>query len=85
MHQTKHIEKRMNQRGISHQMLDLAFAYGTPIREKYVLGRKEVAARLAELRQEEKALLKIMDKGGLVVVEDDNTLITTYNLSRRPR
>ena len=85
MNGTQHIDKRMNQRGISRQMLNLALTYGTSVGEKYILGRKEVAARLAEIRQEERALLKVMDKGGVVVVEDDNTQITTYNLSRRSR
>lgn len=82
--QTNHMEKRMNQRGITKQMLDLVFTYGTPVQDKYVLGRKELTSRLAELRSEERALMKLMDKGGVVAVETDNAQITAYNFSSRP-
>ena len=82
--QTNHIEKRMNQRGITKQMLDLVFTHGTPVQDKYVLGRKELKSRLEELRNEERVLMKMMDKGGVVAVEADNAQITAYNFSSRP-
>jgi len=44
-----------------------------------VLGRNEIKQRLLELHREKKVLMKLLDKGGLVVVEENNRQITTYN------
>lgn len=79
MRHTKHIASRMNQRGISKAMIDLALAHGRCELDKYVLDRREVDRRLEELTRERSLLLKVRDKGGVVVVANDNTLITAYN------
>lgn len=85
MNQTQHVITRMSQRGISQAMVDLTITYGTIINDKYWLGRKGAQARLDELRKEQSDLIKLLDKGGLVVVGKDNTLITAYNCSSKPR
>lgn len=85
MHTSKHVRKRQNQRGISDAMLELAVIHGTPANDKYILGRKEINARLEEMVVEKRTLLKALDKGGVVAVEVDNTLVTAYNFSHRPR
>ena len=79
MRLSKHINLRMNQRAIGKNMLDLVLTHGRCEQDKYVLDRREVDRRLDELNRERGLLLKVRDKGGLVVVADGDTLITAYN------
>jgi hypothetical protein len=76
---SKHIVSRMNERGIGKAMVDLALTYGRCDQDKYVLDRREVDRRLEEIDRERGLLLKVRDKGGVVVVMGGDTLITTYN------
>jgi hypothetical protein len=55
-------------------MMDLVLMYGRCELDKYVFDR-----RLEELDRERGLLLKVPDKGGVVVVANDNILITAYN------
>lgn len=49
-----------------------------------MFGKKEAKQRLAALDHERRLLMKINDKGGVVVVvADGEALITTYNCSQR--
>lgn len=76
MERTHHIKQRMAQRGISKHMMELALAYGTlEGQDKYVLRQKDAIRILADMR----CLTKIIDKGGVIVVADGETLITAYN------
>ena len=79
MQSTRHIQQRMSQRGVTQGMVNLVMEYGTQEQDRYILGRKDVLALLATKREEERILMKILDKGGVVVVAADGTLITTYN------
>lgn len=79
MESSMHIGARMNQRGIPKAMVDLALTHGRCEQDKYILDRREVDRRLDELDRERGLLLKVRDKGGVVVVADSDTLITTYN------
>lgn len=73
---TKHIEKRMSQRGISQAMLDLVLRYGEEGRAGRVfLNRKSVSQVLKDYRN----LMRILDKGGVEVVVEGDSLITAYN------
>lgn len=83
MHQTAHIKQRMTQRGITKNMVELALTYGEIQGDKYVLDRQVVQKRLREMEAERRALMKVLDKGGVEVVADDNALITTYNRDSR--
>jgi hypothetical protein len=83
MHTTKHIQQRMSQRGVSREMVDYVLNHGTPEDSKYVLGRKEALKQLEELKSQERLLKKILDKGGVVVVAENDALITTYNCEKR--
>ena len=79
LHRTRHFEVRQSQRGVSQQMLELVYALGSEAgSDKIVLGQRELQRRLAELETEKRLLLKVMDKGGLTVVETNHALITTY-------
>lgn len=79
MKRSRHIAGRMSQRGISRAMIELALAHGRCELDRYILDRREVDRRLDEIRRERSLLLKVRDKGGVIVVANDNTLITTYN------
>jgi hypothetical protein len=83
MQTTVHIQQRMSQRGINGKMLDVALQHGRLENDKHILDRKAAIRVLAELREQEAAIKKIIDKGGIVVVSEGGTLITTYNYSGR--
>lgn len=79
MHRTAHFKQRMNQRGIDQAMVDLVLGYGEANGDKVILDRKN-AARFATAAR---SLMKILDKGGVVVVAAGNTQLTTYNYQGR--
>lgn len=83
MDPTQHIEKRMAQRGISRSLVNLAMQLGTPEKDKLVLGKKELRERLEVLDSERRMLMKALDKGGVVVVQSNGKLITTYRCEGR--
>ena len=74
------MEQRMNQRGISRQMVDTALHFGTRHNDRCVIGRKEANLAIELLQSQLKTLKKLADKGGITVVLDKDTLITTWNL-----
>lgn len=79
MQRTVHATQRMAQRGITGVMVDLALEWGEVHGDKCVLDRSAALARLDRLKQEQKALLRVIDKGGVVVVTEGESIITTYN------
>jgi hypothetical protein len=79
MAKTKHFGDRLQQRGIRVKTVELARQYGIPDGDKLILGRKQILIRLNELDQERKELIRAMDKGGVIVVERGETLITAYD------
>ena len=79
---TKHLGVRMSQRGITGDMIELALAYGENRQDKVVLCRKAAMKLVARLDGAQRATaLKVLDKGGIVVVEKEGILLTTYNLN----
>lgn len=78
MARTRHFQKRMSQRGITLDLVNLARQFGEPTQDKIVLGRKGLSQLLAAVRELERTTKKALDKGGIVIVEDGETLITTY-------
>ena len=81
MSKTKHIQKRMSQRGITNELLNLALAFGVPHGDdRYILNKKGCKNLIDSLRYIEKVAIKACDKGGLVVVKSGDSLVTTYNL-----
>jgi sulfopyruvate decarboxylase TPP-binding subunit len=77
---TKHGLRRMNQRGVTKEMIELTVKYGKYIQDKIILKIKEIKRLLPKVSQEIKnKLLKLLDKGGLVVVLSDYcSVITVY-------
>ncbi len=84
MHSTHHVQERMAKRGISRDMVNYVLTNGKPDRDKIIMGKKEALRILEALQEEQRLLKKILDKGGVVVVADGDTVITTYNCQSRP-
>jgi len=82
---THHAGQRMNQRGISRRLIEFAMRYGRVDGDKHVLDRKESLRLIEELNEELRLAKQVLDKGGVTVVDHENTVITTYNLRRRGR
>ena len=86
MHITLHAQRRMSQRGITAQMIDLALAYGYQRGDHHILDRRAIADRLTELNaeasqleEERKALERAQKRGGLSVVAEHSCIITTFS------
>lgn len=83
MHATRHVAKRMSQRGVSRKMIELVLDYGVLEGDKVVIGRKEAIHLMESFRAYMRLLAKVMDKGGVVVVTEGEHLVTTYNCTHR--
>ncbi len=79
MHETLHINQRARQRGITNRMIELTLEFGIMKADKIKLGTKRIKKLLRTHKELKSDLLKILDKGGLVVVVSGTAMITTYN------
>ena len=82
---TKHGIARMNQRGITKEMIDLTIEYGKWIRDKVILNSRDIKKLIKKVSLVIKSkLMHILDKGGLtVVLSDEFEVITVYNCNRK--
>lgn len=85
MNTTRHFSQRMSQRGVSQDMVQLVRDYGVLEGSKVVLGKREAGRLIDDFMTKLRVLKKIQDKGGVVVVENGDSLITTYNYSQRSK
>jgi len=81
MYETLHINQRARQRGITNRMIELTLEYGIVQADKIKLGTRRIKKLLRTHKHIKTDLLKIMDKGGLVVVVSGAAMITAYNWS----
>ena len=79
MQTTQHVMQRMSQRGVSGEMIDFVLNHGQIEQDRYVLGKRQALVLLDQLKKQERVIKKILDKGGVTVVAQDDRLITTYN------
>jgi RNA binding exosome subunit len=84
MHISHHADQRMNQRGISRRLVEFALRHGRIEGNKHILDRNESRKLIAALTEELRLAKRALDKGGVTVVEGDDTVITTYNLQSTP-
>lgn len=77
---TGHLRSRMSQRGITKKMIDIVYTYGKGGGDKIILNKKDALKKCNEIQNTLKYLKKIIDKGGLVIVVERNSILTTYNL-----
>ncbi|MDX1492382.1 MAG: DUF4258 domain-containing protein [Pseudohongiellaceae bacterium] len=80
MAKTRHMHRRMGQRGINARIVDIVIEHGELNGDKVILDIKNIDALLRSMDKIKKDLLRVRDKGGVVVVEDSGSQITTYNL-----
>jgi len=78
MNETHHIKKRSRQRGITKEMIDLTLYYGKRSGDKIKLGVRQIKDLIKKDNSLKPQLLKILDKGGLIVIFSETTLITAY-------
>lgn len=79
MRLTQHAHQRMTQRGITRSMIDLVLEYGEVKQDKAYLDKKHAQQLVRDLEEKLRTAKKIMDKGGCVVVEAEDAILTTYN------
>jgi hypothetical protein len=75
---SSHALARMNQRGITKNMIELALDYGKFVKDKVILSRKEIKKIIKKYPDLKSKLLKLFDSKGLVVVFDNDYIITVY-------
>lgn len=76
---TKHCQSRMSQRGLPKRLLELVLEFGKENGDNLILNKKATQKVIEEIDTIRKELLKVLDKGGVTVVFDNDTLITAYN------
>jgi hypothetical protein len=81
MHVSQHAQQRMTQRGISRRLVDFTLRHGRVDGDKHILDRNESRRLIDALEEELRLAKRVLDKGGVTVVEGDDTLITAYNVS----
>jgi len=79
LRKTLHFIQRSSQRGIRQDLALLAWHFGRAEGDRFVLGRKEILHLMGELDRQRRLLVKALDKGGLTVVADGETLVTVYS------
>lgn len=78
MHITQHINTRMNLRGIRRCLVDLALELGEAEGDRYTLDRKAIDREIGHIKYRLKVLSDARKRGGVTVVAEGDTLITTY-------
>jgi hypothetical protein len=85
MQLTHHADQRMNQRGISRRLMEFAVRHGRVDGDKLILDRKESLRLIEELNEELRLAKQVLDKGGIAVIDQEDTIITTYKIRRHAR
>lgn len=81
MNITKHAQQRMSQRGITRNMIELALEYGVIEGDKAILTKRQSEKLIREFEDKLRTAKKICDKGGCVVVESADAVVTAYNFT----
>jgi len=82
---TAHCQARMSQRGLPKRLLDVVLEFGKDSGDRLILNKKATQKVLDEIDAIRKELLKVMDKGGVTLVLDNDALITAYNTNSYKR
>lgn len=80
MAKTRHMHKRMSQRGINQRVVKMVREYGFEQGDKKILDKTNIDKLLQHLDIVRKDLIRVRDKGGVVVVEVNDEEVTTYRL-----
>lgn len=60
-------------------MVELTEEFGSVDGDRAVLDRDTAARLVSELQLKLRVAKKILDKGGVVIIERDDTVVTTFN------
>lgn len=82
LNSTLHLDRRMNQRAVTRPMLELTLRHGEIMGDRHVLSRKAIEARLRDLEDELRLLRDMHHKGGVVVVVEGDTVLSTWRLPK---
>ena len=85
MQTTTHCQARMSQRGLPIRLINLVLEYGNDNGDKLILNKKTTQKIIDEIDIKRKDLIKVMDKGGITIVVDNDLLVTAYNTNRHKR
>lgn len=83
MYDTKYVQKRAQQRGITKDMINFTLDHGVIQGDRWFLNRKLLNETIHELEAQLKVAKRLRDKGGVVVVADGEALLTTYDYDSR--
>jgi hypothetical protein len=75
----------MSQRGVTADLVSLVLEYGEWDADQCRLDRRRLRCLITEIDRLKSRALKVLDKGGVAVVEADGHLITTYARSAKRR
>lgn len=78
---SQHAGQRVNQRGIPRRLVEFALKHGRIEGDRRVLDRREAQRLLDELQEELCLAKRVLDKGGVTVVESAGKVVTTYNVA----
>ncbi|ORM69970.1 DUF4258 domain-containing protein [Pantoea rwandensis] len=80
MNISRHAYKRMNERCINKSMIDMVLHFGSESKDgdKIILDKKTIEMMMISISEIKKQLERIKNRGGVTLVESENTLITTY-------
>lgn len=79
MRLTLHSRHRMSQRGIPQRLVSFALQHGRIEGDRHVLDRREALRVVESLQDELRLAMRVLDKGGITVVQADGGVITTWN------
>lgn len=80
-----HCQAKLSQRGLPKRLVDLVLEFGKDNGDKLILNKKATQKVIDEIDTMRRTLLKVIDKGGVTVVIDNDTLITAYNTNSYKR
>lgn len=83
MYDTKHVQKRTQQRGITKDMINFTLDHGVVKGDRWFLNRKLLNETINDLETQLKVARKLRDKGGIVVVADGEALLTAFDFDSR--
>ena len=85
MAKTKHIQRRMNQRGIRSELVEITRKFGVRTGDRIILNKKGAESVLCEVDDLRKHLIQAMETGGLVLINVSDSDITTFRLNSYKR
>ncbi len=83
MNFTTHARVRMGQRGIPDRIVQLVSEHGHIVGDRRILDRRGAKKLLYDLDRHRQDVMRVIDKGGVAIVEDGDRVITAFNLTKR--